>query len=105
MLTLVNGSTALRKWPLCTPGSRKILLILAWVFVVDFSQSLNDNTDPLSYYGKGTVSQLLEKFNDVVCLIAFVISCPVANLMAEVVAGRYKVHQFKYMSTVVSSYC
>ena len=83
-----------RKWLLRTPGSRKILLILAWMFAVPFSQSVNDNTDPLSYYGKGAISPWLEKFNDVMRLVAFVISCPVANLLAEVVVGRYKFISF-----------
>ena len=46
--------------------------------------------DPLSYHGKGTISPWLERLNDVVHLVAFVISCPVANLLAEVVVGRNK---------------
>ena len=83
-----------RKWTLRTPGSRKILLILAWLFVVIFSKYVNENMDPLLYYGKGTISLWLEEFNEVVRSVAFVISCPVANLLAEVVVGRYKFISF-----------
>ena len=50
--------------------------------------------DPLSYYGKETISLWLESFNDDVHLVAFVISCPIANLLAKVVVGRYKFISF-----------
>ena len=75
-------------------AQKKILLILAWLFVVNFSHSVNDNMDPVSYYGKGAISPWLEKVNDIFRLVAFVISFPVANLLAEVVVGRYKFISF-----------
>ena len=83
-----------RKWPFRTFGSRKVLLILAWSFVVNFSQFVNDSTDSLSYYGKGTASPWLELFNSATQLVTFAISCPIANLLAEVVVGRYKFISF-----------
>ena len=83
-----------RKWSFRTFGSRKVLLILAWSFIVSFSQFINDSTDSLSYYGKGTASLWLELFNSTTQVVTFAISCPIANLLAEVVVGRYKFISF-----------
>ena len=83
-----------RKWPFRTFGSRKVLLILFWSFVVNFSQFVDQNTDSLSYYGKETASPRLVLFNSTTEMVAFAISCPIANLLAEVVVGRYNFISF-----------
>ena len=90
--TIINRPK--RKWPFRTFGSRKVLLILAWSFVVNFSQFIDHNTDSISYYGKETASPWLELFNSTTEMVAFAISCPIANVLAEVLVGRYKFISF-----------
>ena len=70
------------------------MLILFWSFIVNFSQFVDQNTDSLSYYGKETASPWLAVFNSTTEMVAFAISCPIANLLAEVVVGRYKFISF-----------
>ena len=83
-----------RKWPFRTFGSRKVLLILFWSLIVNISQFVDQNTDSLSYYGKETDSPWLAVFNSTTEMVSFAISCPIANLRAEVIVGRYKFISF-----------
>ena len=73
-----------KKWQHRSIGSRNILLILTWSFIVNCSQHVLETRE------SKIKSPWLVQFNDYIYLAAFAISCPIASLLAEVVIGRYK---------------
>ena len=73
-----------KKWQHRSIGSRNILLILTWSFIVNCSQRVLETRE------SKIKSPWLVQFNDYIYLAAFAISCPIASLLAEVVIGRYK---------------
>ena len=73
-----------KKWQHRSIGSRNILLILTWSFIVNCSQRVLETRE------SKITSPWLVQFNDYIYLAAFAISCPIASLLAEVVIGRYK---------------
>ena len=91
--TIINRPR--RKWPFRTFGSRKVLLYISGlVFHRKYFSIVNQNTNSLSYYGKETASPRLVLFNSTTEMVTFTISCTIANLLAEVVVGRYKFISF-----------
>ena len=84
-LDLAKARARKRKFMLRGFGSRKLLIILAWVFIVTSSIHF-----PLEYYISQENSISIWVANNVIYYTAFAISCPVASLLAEVVVGRYK---------------
>ena len=86
-LDLTKARARKRKFMLRGFGSKKLFIILAWVFIT--SSSMHFQTITLEYISEENNISIWFA-NYVTYFTAFAISCPVASLLAEVVVGRYK---------------
>ena len=90
-----------RKWPFRSIGSRRLVLILVWGFLIDCSLSLTNYK--LQYtrllVEDNTVSPWSTHWNKLAMLATFAIFCPLASLLAEVIVGRYQLisHSMKVL--------
>ena len=79
-----------RKWQFRTIGSRSVLLILTWQFLI--TCSLGFTTEALQSFELGQEQNALSLQDKTIIGIIF-LSCtllPVSSLLAEVITGRYK---------------
>ena len=93
----VRHTSRRRKWRHRSIGSRSLLLILAWVFII--CCSLNFTLKTMKQYKSNLSPEkkenpaflwLLEPKYALVISSVIVITIPIASLLAEVVIGRYK---------------
>ena len=80
------------KWPFRSFGSSKILILLAWTYIMNCSQHIRENMaeEYVLNSKRDTIPQWLVQLNSIIYSVAFAVSCPIASLLAEVVVGRYK---------------
>ena len=83
-----RGRASRRKCPFRTFGSSRLLIILAWTFIIKSSVASHELS--ATYSNKGLISPSVGQFNDVIYFATYAISCPIASLLAEVFIGRYK---------------
>ena len=82
-----------RKWPFHTIGSRSLLLILAWQFIIECSLSSTLQRSNL-IMERGETSLWLVQANVLSIATISCISIPIASLLAEVVVTRYKLVRY-----------
>ena len=80
------------KWQFRSFGSSKILILLAWTYIMNCSQHIRENMaeEYVLNSKRDTIPQWLVQLNSIIYSVAFAVSCPIASLLAEVVVGRYK---------------
>ena len=78
-------------------GSRYLLLLLAWIFLIKFSlntQVLRKPLDQVVDHAANKSHQLIGVYSLSVLSLASIVSIPAASLLAEVVLGRYKMVKY-----------
>ena len=82
-----------RKWPFRSIGSRSLLLVLTWQFII---QCLLSTTRNRMHYliSDGAKDLRWIKGETLLGVATLSISCPIASILAEVAFGRYKLVSF-----------
>ena len=87
-----------RKCSFRSIGSRSVLLVLAWVFIIQSTLSFTLHKMQYSEAVKGneesSVVLWIQNSTYLISLPVLSVSCPIASLLAEVVIGRYKLMSY-----------
>ena len=87
-----------RKLPFRTIGSSHLVILLVWKFIIDCSLGLSvyklqyhrTHLEMKQFVAANSVSPWLANWSELIMVIIFSISCPLAGLLGEVVVGRYR---------------
>ena len=86
-----------RLWRKCSfrsIGSRSVLLVLAWVFIIQSTLGFTLHKMQLKGNEESSVVLWIQNSTYLISLSVLSVSCPIASLLAEVVIGRYKLMSY-----------
>ena len=87
-----------RKCSFRSIGSRSVLLVLAWEFIIQstlgFTLHKMQYSEPVKGNEESSVVLWIQNSTYLTSLSVLSISCPIASLLAEVVIGRYKLMSY-----------